>query len=49
MSVFSPVQRLTGGLLLGLASASAQASGLMLYEIGSDNTGLANAGAAARA
>ncbi|MBF7728683.1 OmpP1/FadL family transporter [Pseudomonas sp. N040] len=27
----------------------AQAGGLMLYEIGSDNTGLANAGAAARA
>jgi long-chain fatty acid transport protein len=49
MSVFSPVQRLTGGLLLGLVSASAQAGGLMLYEIGSDNTGLANAGAAARA
>ncbi len=42
------------GLTLALfslvcAASQAQAGGLMLYEIGSDNTGLANAGAAARA
>ena len=36
--------------LLSLAAAQqAHAGGLMLYEIGTDNTGLANAGAAARA
>ena len=36
--------------LLSLAAAQqAQAGGIMLYEIGTDNAGLANAGAAARA
>ena len=49
MTVYFPMQRLSLGVLLGLAASSAQAGGLMLYEIGSDNTGLANAGAAARA
>ncbi len=39
---------LTAALYLSLP-ASALAGGIMLYEIGSDNTGLANAGAAARA
>jgi len=35
--------------LLALCCQQAEAGGLMLYEIGTDNTGLANAGAAARA
>ena len=35
--------------LLALCSQQAWAGGLMLYEIGTDNAGLANAGAAARA
>ena len=35
--------------LLALCCQQAWAGGLMLYEIGTDNTGLANAGAAARA
>ena len=35
--------------LLALCCQQAYAGGLMLYEIGTDNTGLANAGAAARA
>lgn len=37
------------GLLTFLASERGVAGGLMLYEIATDNTGLANAGAAARA
>src|SRR5471032_1482466 len=35
--------------LLTLCSEQAYAGGIMLYEIGTDNVGLANAGAAARA
>ncbi|MFJ2690375.1 OmpP1/FadL family transporter [Pseudomonas sp. NPDC087336] len=35
--------------LLALCCQQAQAGGIMLYEIGTDNAGLANAGAAARA
>ena len=34
---------------LALAPLTAQAGGLILYEVGTDNVGLANAGAAARA
>ena len=49
MKVHFSMQRLCTAVLLGLGAASAQAGGLMLYEIGTDNTGLANAGAAARA
>ena len=43
------MHRLSAAVLLGLAASTAQAGGLMLYETASDNTGLANAGAAARA
>lgn len=39
----------TLSLLALCCSPFAQAGGLMLYEVGSDNTGLVNAGAAARA
>lgn len=35
--------------LLALCCQQAHAGGIMLYEIGTDNAGLANAGAAARA
>lgn len=35
--------------LLALCCQHAWAGGIMLYEIGTDNAGLANAGAAARA
>jgi len=49
MAIHFPKQRLCIGVLLGLGAASVQAGGLMLYETGTDNTGLANAGAAARA
>ncbi|HXR02573.1 MAG TPA: outer membrane protein transport protein, partial [Pseudomonas sp.] len=35
--------------LLALSCPHAHAGGIMLYEIGTDNVGLANAGAAARA
>jgi long-chain fatty acid transport protein len=38
-----------GGVLCLCVSSWAHAGGIMLYEVGSDNTGLANAGAAARA
>ena len=40
---------LPAATLLALCCQQAWAGGLMLYEIGTDNTGLANAGAAARA
>ena len=40
---------LTAATLLALCCQQAWAGGIMLYEIGTDNTGLANAGAAARA
>ena len=40
---------LPAATLLALCCQQAEAGGLMLYEIGTDNTGLANAGAAARA
>ncbi|MBV7574234.1 OmpP1/FadL family transporter [Pseudomonas sp. PDM32] len=47
------MQTRTGALpaftLLALCSQQAHAGGIMLYEIGTDNAGLANAGAAARA
>lgn len=43
------MHRLSAAVLLGLVASTAQAGGLMLYETASDNTGLANAGAAARA
>lgn len=43
------MHRLSAAVLLGLAASTAQAGGIMLYEVASDNTGLANAGAAARA
>lgn len=42
-------KRWVGGALGLCVSSLAQAGGLMLYEVASDNTGLANAGAAARA
>lgn len=44
-----PLKRLTSAALCLSLPASALGGGIMLYEIGSDNTGLANAGAAARA
>jgi len=44
-----PPQLLTAAALYLALPTSALAGGIMLYEIGSDNTGLANAGAAARA
>ena len=49
MKAVFPLNRLTLSVLLSLGASAAQAGGIMLYEIGSDNTGLANAGAAARA
>jgi long-chain fatty acid transport protein len=44
-----PLQRLSLAMLLAIGATSAHAGGLLLYETASDNTGLANAGAAARA
>lgn len=44
-----PLKRLTSAALCLSLPTSALGGGIMLYEIGSDNTGLANAGAAARA
>ncbi len=49
MSKRSSLRLLPTAITIGMASINAQAGGLMLYEIGTDNTGLANAGAAARA
>ena len=43
------LKQLTATALCLSLPTSALAGGIMLYEIGSDNTGLANAGAAARA
>ncbi|MGC0925083.1 outer membrane protein transport protein [Pantoea agglomerans] len=43
------MRRITGLFALLLVSASSQASGLYLYEIGTEDTGLASAGQAARA
>ena len=40
---------LPASALLALCCQQAWAGGIMLYEIGTDNAGLANAGAAARA
>ena len=48
----TPSKRVLGTAVLACAlgvQGAALASGLMLYEVGSDNVGLANAGAAARA
>lgn len=42
-------KRLVASVLCLCVSSWAQAGGIMLYEIGTDNTGLVNAGAAARA
>lgn len=44
-----PLPALSLSLLALCCSPLVQAGGLMLYEVGSDNTGLVNAGAAARA
>lgn len=49
MNIQSPIYRFSLAALMGLGATSVQAGGIMLYEIASDNTGLANAGAAARA
>lgn len=43
-----PLSVTTACFVLGLHTP-AMAGGLMLYEVGTDNVGLANAGAAARA
>jgi len=49
MNIQSYLYRFSLAALIGLGATSAQAGGIMLYETASDNTGLANAGAAARA
>ena len=49
MNIQSSLYRFSLAALIGLGATSAQAGGIMLYETASDNTGLANAGAAARA